>query len=77
MIVHRVSMSFCDSFAGQSRSRNSAVDALAFASALATDRKAFREADAPSPKTIELCKQSCVESDLVAESTGLSEKLKT
>ena len=46
-------------------------DALVLADSLATDRKAFREVDTPSPEIIRLRELSRAESDLVAERTGL------
>ena len=50
-------------------------DALVLADSLATDRKAFREVDTPSPEIIRLRELSRAESDLVAERTGLINKL--
>ena len=50
-------------------------DALVLADSLATDRKAFREVDTPSPEIIRLRELSRAESDLVAERTSLINKL--
>ena len=51
-------------------------DALVLAGALATDRKAFREVDAPPPEIIELRELSRTDGDLVEERTRLINKLK-
>ena len=51
-------------------------DALVLASALSTDRKAFREVETPSPEIIRLRELSRADSDLVAERTCLINKLK-
>ena len=51
-------------------------DALVLASALSTDRKAFREVETPSPEIIRLRELSRSDGDLVAERTRLINRMK-
>ena len=51
-------------------------DALVPAGSLATDRKAFREAEAPPPEIVRLRELSRTDRDLVEERTRLTDKLK-
>ena len=51
-------------------------DALVLAGSLATDRKAFREAEAPPPEIVRLRELSRTDGDLVEERTRLINKLK-
>ncbi len=51
-------------------------DALVLAGSLATDRKAFREAEAPPPEIVRLRELSRTDGDLVEERTRLTDKLK-
>ena len=51
-------------------------DALVLADSLATDRKAFREAEAPPPEIVRLRELSRTDGDLVEERTRLTDKLK-